>query len=218
LRIELGEPHERVVERDHVEGIERRAVGRLDSAVGAGGSGPAERDLDPSATALRRVPRAGVIDQDAAHHPRGDREELRAALPPPVALFAEAEPRLVHERGGLQRVALPLPPQHERRLPAELRVDEAYDRVARLDVARAPRAQQLRDRVARGGRLAGRGLLWCDVGWRMWHDGRSRARGHLGGADGASTYDTPTDDWVMPRFPRYGKRRTARLVPTRRHT
>ena len=147
LRIEHGEARERVVQRDHVD-----ASSDAPSADGAPRSADdairtAERDLHRAAAALERAARARVVQQHAPHHLRGDGEELRAALPARVVLVAEPQPRLVHERGGLEGVSLALAAQRELRLPAKLRVHEPHERLARLSVAGAPRAQQLGHRV-----------------------------------------------------------------------
>ena len=68
----------------------------------------------PRAAALERAARARVIDEHAPHHLRGDGEELRAALPARVVLAVEPQPRLVHERGGLEGVPLALAAQRAR--------------------------------------------------------------------------------------------------------
>ena len=102
-----------------------------------------------AAAALERAASARVIDEHAPHHLRGDGEELGAALPARVVLAVEPEPRLVHERGGLEGVALALAAQRARRLPAQLRVDERHERFGSARVAGAPRAQQLGDVVRR---------------------------------------------------------------------
>jgi hypothetical protein len=49
-----------------------------------------------------------VIDEHAAHHARGHREEVRAVLPAHAAQLHKAEVRLVDESGGLQGVSRPL--------------------------------------------------------------------------------------------------------------
>src|SRR3979409_1468482 len=121
-----------------------------------------------------------MVQQHAPHHLRGDGEELRATLPARILLIGETQPRLVHERGRLEGVSLALAPQHELRLTPKLRVNEPDERVARLSVARAPRAQELGDAlrwVPRGaGSVGGRhkGRRWGDVGWRdrNGHPGR----------------------------------------------
>jgi hypothetical protein len=97
-----------------------------------------------------------VVHQHAPHRPRGEGEEVGAALPAHVGLVAEAQPRLVHERRGLEGVAVALAAQGALRVPAELRVHEPREPLARPRVARAPRAQQLGDCRARGGDRRGR--------------------------------------------------------------
>jgi hypothetical protein len=106
-----------------------------------------------------------VVYEHATHRLRGYGEELSATLPTRFVLAVEAQPRFVHERRCLKRVALAFPTQHTPRLTAELRVHERDKLLARARLACAPRAQQIRDRVsllairddaARGGR----GLVW----------------------------------------------------------
>ena len=149
------------------------------------------------AASLERVARARVIQQHAPHHLRGDGKELRATLPARILLIGETQPRLMHERGRLKRVSRVLAPQHELRLAAKLRVHEPDERVARLNVASTPRAQEPGDSahpVPRGtwsvvGRPSGR--RWGDVGWRdrNVHPGRWNA-----GA--VSQLDSAVADWV----------------------
>jgi cytochrome c peroxidase len=52
-----------------------------------------------------------VVDQDAPHHGRGHGQEMAAVLPLRACLLAHAEPGLVGERRGRQRVAQVLAPQ-----------------------------------------------------------------------------------------------------------
>jgi hypothetical protein len=80
-----------------------------------------------------------MIYENAAHHPRGQREELGAAFPLCIVLTPEPQPRLVHECGWLQRVALTLASQREPCLPAKLLVDEPYEGVGCVGLARTPR-------------------------------------------------------------------------------
>ena len=71
--------------------------------------------------------RAGVVEQDAPHHLRGDGEELRPTLPARVVLITETQPCFVHERGWLEGVALALVPQRELRLTTKLGIHEANE-------------------------------------------------------------------------------------------
>jgi hypothetical protein len=45
-----------------------------------------------------------VVDQDAAHEPRGHREEVRPTLPPDPPQADQLHVGLVHEGGGLEGV------------------------------------------------------------------------------------------------------------------
>jgi hypothetical protein len=63
------------------------------------------------------VARTRVVEQHAPHHLRGNRKELRAALPTRSVLIAEPQPSLVHQGCGLEGVTLVLALQHQLRLP-----------------------------------------------------------------------------------------------------
>ena len=68
--VELRQRLQRIVERDEVRG---RLVGDDERLV--------EGHLRRVAAALLIVPRARVVDEDAAHHASGHREEMRAVVP-----------------------------------------------------------------------------------------------------------------------------------------
>ena len=82
------------------------AVGRL-----RGGDPIVERDPERRAGPLGRLMLARVIDEDAAHHLGRDAEEVRPVLPVDTVLACEPDVRLVDQRGGLERVVGPFPPQ-----------------------------------------------------------------------------------------------------------
>jgi hypothetical protein len=86
-----------------------------------------------------------VVDENAAHHPRGDAVELRAILPVDAALVDESQIHLVHERRRLQRVIATLAAQVRCRAPVQCVVDEGHQPIARLLVAGSPGPQQRRD-------------------------------------------------------------------------
>src|ERR1044072_4884889 len=90
LRVYLGEQVERVVQRDEVHVALARNVYVL-----------VERELLELAAALLGLVRARVVYEYAAHHLRGDAEEVRAVLPLHLRLVNEAHVRLVYERRGL---------------------------------------------------------------------------------------------------------------------
>ncbi len=139
----------------------------------------AERNLNVAASALQGAARARMVHEHATHHLRGDGEELGAALPARVVLAIEAQPGLVHERRGLERVALALAAQGARRLPAKLRVHQRHERLAGPRVARPPRVQELGDRVP--ARLSGGGRRGCGPGGQGGDGhGRSELKGKPG--------------------------------------
>ena len=92
-----------------------------------------------AAAALGRVPLLGVLEQQAPHRDRRDREEVAAALPLDVALVDESFERLVNQRGGLEGVVGALPAQVAAREAPQLVVDE---RDQRVELAAADRAAQ----------------------------------------------------------------------------
>ena len=140
-RVELGQPGERGVERDHVD----RALGRrrLQPLV--------ERDARLAAAALQRVARARPLDQDLPHRVRGDGGEVGAVLPALGAVLEELEVRLVDERRRLQRLARALALQVVRREAPQLGVDQRHQRLERgLVAARRPideHVERIRARV-----------------------------------------------------------------------
>ena len=83
-----------------------------------------ERDDDLSAAALLPPPRYRVVDQDAAHGLRRNREEVAAVLPLNPIELVELEPGLVHERRRAERVIVALAPQLARRELTQLVVHE----------------------------------------------------------------------------------------------
>ena len=86
-----------------------------------------------------------VIDEDAAHHLRGDGEEVAAILPVDVALIEQLQVGLVDDGGGLQPVVPPLARELARGQRIELVVDERDQTVERVTAAVTPRVQHLGD-------------------------------------------------------------------------
>ena len=88
---------------------------------------------------------AGVIDQDAAHDPAADGEEVSAVLPVRVFLAHQFQVGFVHQRGAVEGMIRTLAPQ----LPVgdfvKLRVDQWRQLVDGGGIARAPRFEQLCD-------------------------------------------------------------------------
>ena len=140
----------------------------------------AKGDLNARAAALERMPRTRMIDECASHHLSSHGEELCAVLPVRALLSPESQPRLVYERGRLERVTIALASQDDLCLSPKLRVDESNERIARLRITSGPRAQQLGHRLtrltSRGRRRRGR--TWDDLGWRGRHDRSGLARRH----------------------------------------
>jgi hypothetical protein len=98
-----------------------------------------------AAAALAGVPGARAIDEHAAHHPRGDGQELRPVLPVHAPLIDEAHVGFVHERGGLQRMSGPLPPQVRGGAAAQLGIDQTHGALTSVEVSCRPGVEELRD-------------------------------------------------------------------------
>ena len=124
LRVYLGEEVQGVVSGDEVHVALARNVYVL-----------VERELLELAAALLGLVRARVVYEYAAHHLRGDAEEVRAVLPLNLRLVYEAHVSLVYERRGLQGVPDALAPQVARRELAKLAVDDGQKLVEDAAVA-----------------------------------------------------------------------------------
>ena len=67
-----------------------------------------------------------------------------------MALIDEPQVGLVHERGRLQRVCLPLAAQARRGAPAQLVVNDGHQPLARIEIAFTPCVKQRRHVAIRG--------------------------------------------------------------------
>ncbi len=92
-----GEGFEGVVEEEDFG-----AVGLGRGEIEAGGVGA---DAGEGAAVADGVFAAGVFDEDAVHGFGGGAEKVGAIRPRGLGIAAEAEPDLVHERGGLECLA-----------------------------------------------------------------------------------------------------------------
>jgi hypothetical protein len=70
-----------------------------------------ERRMDGCATSFLRALPARVINQDPAHHARGNCEKMRAVLPLWVILAVESQVNFMNEGRGLKRVPAALATQ-----------------------------------------------------------------------------------------------------------
>src|SRR5215218_650752 len=98
--------------------------------------------LDGTAAALLIVPGARVIDQDAAHYPRGDGEKVRAVVPLDRLPVHQPDKRLVDERGRLQAVSHALSCHAASRNAVELIMDERDQPVQGAVIASSPSQQE----------------------------------------------------------------------------
>ena len=89
--------------------------------------------------------RARPVDENAAHHLRGDAEKMRAVAPLYAPLIDETEICLVNERRRLQRVSLIFASHGSRGLTMELVVDRREKTIGRVGVTVAPGEEQSGD-------------------------------------------------------------------------
>ena len=94
-------------------------------------------------TALGGVPGAGAFDEDLSHQPRRDAEKV-GAVAGGCGAAAQPEPGFVHQRGGVECLARPLPPHLRARDSSQLVIDEWQQRVERALLAGSRRGQQRR--------------------------------------------------------------------------
>jgi hypothetical protein len=85
--------------------------------------------------ALWRTTPARVVHENAAHHLRGDAEEMRPVLPGYSVLVNQPQIRFVDNRGGRQRVISALAAEVRARQPAQLSVDKRHELVKGLSAA-----------------------------------------------------------------------------------
>jgi hypothetical protein len=102
-----------------------------------------EGDLPPIASALLAPMAPRVVDEGPSHGLGGHRLEVGLPLPVHAALIDEPEKRLVHERGGLERVVRPPAPQVGVGQIAQLLVDQGEELVGRLPAAATDRPEEL---------------------------------------------------------------------------
>ena len=131
LGIELFEVREGGVE---AYDIEVRAVLRN---VDAG-----ERHPD-AAVALGSVASPRVIDEDIAHEPRDDADEMSAVLPVHACDTAQPQVGLVDEGGRLQGVIATFVGELSAGDRTQLGIDGIDQAIARAGIARSPRLEQL---------------------------------------------------------------------------
>ena len=101
-----------------------------------------ERRIGEHAPAFGRLSATGVVDQDAAHGLRGDREEVAAVLPREVLLPFQAQIGLVNQCGGLQAVGGSFATSVGSRNLAQRGVDGGKEPLVRSRLAGAPRSEE----------------------------------------------------------------------------
>lgn len=83
-----------------------------------------ERDLLRAAASLCVTMSSRVIDQDAAHDLRGDREEVRTICPVHILLIDHADVSFIYQGSGLKCVVFSLPAHITAGEAVELVVDQ----------------------------------------------------------------------------------------------
>jgi hypothetical protein len=87
------------------------------------------------------APRFAVVDQNASHLPRSNGKEVGTVGPRHLHI-CQQQKGLVHQRGGLQRVASPFAAHGGMRQPLQLFVDQRRQFIQGPLVTGAPGAQQ----------------------------------------------------------------------------
>jgi hypothetical protein len=93
----------------------------------AGDGQSVEFDVFSMLTSPEGVFAAGSFDQDPTHGFRGGGEEVCAILPGGLSIASESQPSLMHQSGGLQRVARGLALHLLSRQLAELAIDASIE-------------------------------------------------------------------------------------------
>ena len=107
------------MQREHVHRDRPRAPATATPEIDTGSAGPASR--------LIGMPPPRVIDEHAAHHLRGDAEEVRAVFPRDAALRQQTDVRLVDDRRRLQRLPAALAAQVAGGEPAKLALHALHE-------------------------------------------------------------------------------------------
>ena len=88
---------------------------------------------------------ARIVDQDAPHRARRNREELTAVDPLCARLSRETQIRLMHHGGRGKRMTARFNAELPMRYPLELAIDQRHETVHRLRSAAAHGGQRVRD-------------------------------------------------------------------------
>jgi hypothetical protein len=104
-----------------------------------------------------------VVDQNAPHETRGQRQEVRAILPAYATKIDQSNEGFVDERGCLQRVIVTLATHLETGEAPQFLVDDRNQLIERGPIAPPPGEQQLghmRTRPIRRRRACGHRSVW----------------------------------------------------------
>jgi hypothetical protein len=129
--IEGGKILQRVVEPDQVNLFLYRDEEHLVERSVSAGELPFFRSSPPR-----------VIDQDAAHDARSDREKVSPVLPLRFVLAAEADIGFMNQRGSLQGMSLAFAPQMVMRQTTQLLIYDRRKLFQRAGISPVPLPQQ----------------------------------------------------------------------------
>jgi hypothetical protein len=130
-RVEFRQVVQQVVQRNRLEiGVPAEQCGRI--------------ELHPSPTAgpFGHLSPSRVINEDPAHHLRGQREKLCPVLPRYLSLVDKPKIRFVNERGRLQQVARPLASEAGASPPAQIPIHQRDEAIACGLIPSAPGLKQ----------------------------------------------------------------------------
>lgn len=136
-RVVFGQSIKRVVQLEELNVIPFRCGG-----IESGGAGA---DFFKLASMSNRTFTARTINQDTPHAFGRSGEKLRAILPKRLRVPSESQPRLMHERGRLQRLPRGFARHFRRRELAQFVIHERQNLIGRLRVARPGALEQPSD-------------------------------------------------------------------------
>ncbi len=107
-----------------------------------------QRNALQAAAPTQRAIAAGVIHQDPAHRPGGNRQKVGPVFPLDLRLIHEPEIRLVHQTGRAERVTWSLGPELTMCHQPQLRIHQRQQLIHRLGIAVPQLDEKVSDRLA----------------------------------------------------------------------
>jgi hypothetical protein len=137
------------------EGLQRPVeLDKIDLAFGRQLARFLQGELLLESAAFGRVMDASMIDQNLAHHPRGDPIKAGSIFPGKPGLIGQSEVSFVHKRGRLQSVIAPFAGEMSARLSPQLFINEWHQSFRRVWIPGAPILQDQGD-IVRGSHWGG---------------------------------------------------------------